>query len=41
MIYDEVLISYLSAGYDMNAADYDGRTCLHIAAAEGNSSLFN
>ncbi|KAI6652084.1 glutaminase kidney isoform, mitochondrial isoform 1 precursor [Oopsacas minuta] len=30
---------YLSAGYNFNAADYDGRTCLHIAAAEGALSI--
>ena len=32
----KLLRRLLRAGADVNAADYDGRTALHIAAAEGN-----
>jgi glutaminase len=32
------LRGYALAGYDMSVADYDGRTALHIAAAEGHLS---
>jgi potassium channel len=32
----ELLRRYIDAGADMSAADYDGRTALHIAAAEGS-----
>lgn len=32
----ELIRRYIKAGINVNAADYDKRTALHIAAAEGN-----
>jgi glutaminase len=34
-----LLRRYIAAGADVNAADYDRRTPMHIAAAEGKLSL--
>jgi ankyrin repeat protein len=31
-----LLGAYIAAGADVNAADYDKRTPLHVAAAEGD-----
>ena len=35
----EVLRRYVAAGADVNVADYDKRTALHIAAAEGKMEM--
>jgi glutaminase len=32
----DLIRRYIKAGINVNAADYDKRTALHIAAAEGN-----
>ena len=31
----------VATGVDLNGADYDGRTCLHLAASEGQKSVVN
>jgi ankyrin repeat protein len=36
---DDLLQRFLMAGADVNIGDYDNRTPLHIAAAEGNLKI--
>lgn len=34
----KLLDGFIKAAVNLNAADYDRRTCLHVAAAEGHLS---
>lgn len=34
-----VVFRYFLSGVDVNAVDYDGRSALHVAAAEGHTEV--